>query len=221
MDLMEAVNSRKSIRGYKKDPVPREVLTEILRAAVCSPSAVNTQPWEFTVISGEVLDHMRRENIEKLTAGAEHNPDLPGEEYGGAYRQRQVDLAMQIFKIMDIKREDKAKRTEWLHRGFRYFDAPVAIILSMDKSITNTWAWFDLGCVAQTICLVALQHGLGTCIESQGVIYDDVVRKYTDIPESKTVVISIAIGYPDWEFAGNTVESEREPAENITTWHGF
>ena len=73
----------------------------------------------------------------------------------------------------------------------------------------------------QTICLVALTHGLGTCIEDQGILFSDVVRKYTDIPESKRMMIAIAIGYPNWDFSANRLESTRESVKNITTWYGF
>lgn len=223
MDIADAVRTRKSIRGFKPNPVSREVISEILTAATRCPSAVNTQPWEFTVITGDVLDNIRHENVEKLSSPAHKasNPDLPREEYGGDYRQRQVALAIQLFKLMDIAREDKDKRAEWFQRGFRYFDAPAAIILSMDESIAGTWAWFDIGSVCQTICLVALKYGLGTCIESQGVMFPEVLRQYAGIPEGKRIVMSIAIGYPDWDFPANAVNSEREDIEALTTWCGF
>ena len=79
----------------------------------------------------------------------------------------------------------------------------------------------DVGAVMQNICLAALNYGLGTCIEDQGVMYPDVVRKFADISESKRIIIAIAIGYPNWDFPANRVESTREPVESITTWCGF
>jgi len=221
MDIVEAIRSRKSIRGYKPDPVPEEVLREILDIARRSPSALNTQPWEITVVTGEVLDNIKRGNIEMLTAGVEPHPDFPSKPYEGIYRQRQVDLAVQIFKLMDIAREDKAKRAEWMERGFRFFDAPAAIILSMDRSVDKLESHLDIGAIVQTICLAALNYGLGTCIEDQGIMFPEVVRKFTPIPESKLIVIGIAIGYPDWDFPANKLESKREPLENFVTWYGF
>jgi nitroreductase len=80
---------------------------------------------------------------------------------------------------------------------------------------------FDLGAVTQTICLAALSHGLGTCIEGQGVMFPRVIRKHTGLPESKKIIIGIAIGYPDPEFPANRLESAREPLETVATWHGF
>ncbi len=223
MDVTEAVKKRKSIRGYKSDPVPKEILEHILDLASRAPSAMNTQPWEFTVLAGDVLENVRRSNVELLNAGTPPNPehvvvDWPRESI---YRQRQVDLAKQLFKLMDIAREDKQKRAEWMERGFRYFDAPVVVIVSVDRCLSESGPLIDLGAVIQTICLMALHFGLGTCIEDQGVTYPQVLRKYAQIPDSKRIIMAIAIGYPDWDFPANKVETEREPINNITAWLGF
>ncbi|MHB8156694.1 MAG: nitroreductase [Desulfocucumaceae bacterium] len=221
MDILEAVLARKSIRGYKPDPVPKEVILEILKTSTRSPSAMNTQPWEFLVVAGDVLDNIRRGNIEKLLSGSAPSPDYPSEGYQGVFKQRQVELAIEIFKLMGIAREDSAKRLEWMQRGFRFFDAPAAIIIAADRSVEGTMSMFDLGAVAQTICLLALARGLGTCIEGQGVMFPQVIRKYTGLPESKSIKMSIAIGYPDWEFPANSLESKREALESMAAWHGF
>ena len=221
MNVSEAMRQRSSIRGYKPDPVPVEILKEILENAARSPSAMNTQPWEVTIVTGEVLDNVRRGNIEMLASGETPNLGILHKPYEGIYRQRQVDLAVQIFELMGIAREDKEKRTQWRERGYRFFDAPAAIILSMDNSLYETLALLDLGAFCQSICLAALEYGLGTCIEDQATAFPKVLRKFLGISESKRIVISIAIGYPDWDFPANKLQTKREPVENITTWHGF
>jgi nitroreductase len=223
MDVVEAVKRRKSIRGYRPDPVPKEVLEQILELASDAPSSDNTQPWEFTVLAGEVLEKVRQSNVELLYSGAPLNPEhvVTSWPRESIYRQRQVNLAKQLFQLMDIPREDKEKRVKWLERGFRYFDAPAAIIISTDRCLTESGPLLDIGAVLQTICLTALHFGLGTCIEVQGTMYPKVLREYAHIPESKRIIMAIAIGYPDWDFPANKVESEREPIKNVTTWLGF
>jgi nitroreductase len=221
MDIVEAVRSRKSIRGYKPDPVPKEILKEILDIATRSPSGMNTQPWDFTVITGEVLDNIKRANVEMLGSGTITNPNFAMKPYEGVYRNRQVEVAVQLFGLMGIAREDKEKRAEWMQRGFRFFDAPAAIIISVDKSLGEIRPQFDIGAIVQTICLAALNYGLGTCIEDQGLMFPEVVRSFTGIAESKRMIVAIAIGYPDWDFPANNLESNREPVENITAWQGF
>ncbi len=221
MDLIEAIRTRKSIRGYKPDPVPEATLREILEIATRAPSGMNTQPWEITVVTGKTLDNLRRGNVERLKSGTPANVTAPARRaFEGKYRQRQVDLAIQLFTLMGIGREDKEKRDWWMERGFRYFDAPAAFILSAENSLGESSAAFSLGSLAQTICLTALNYGLGTCIADQGIMFPDIVRKFTNMPESRQPVISIAIGYPDWDFPANRVKSTREPLESIVTWCG-
>jgi len=220
MDIIDAIRARKSIRGYKPDPVPKEMLREILETAIRSPSTMNTQPWEITVVTGEVLKNIRRGNIEMFNSGVKPHAEVAYKPFEGNYRQRQVDLAIQLFKLMGIAREDKEKRAEWTQRGFRFFDAPAGIILSVDRSLGELMAVMDIGAIAQTICLTALKYGLGTCINDQGIMFPEVVRKFTHIPDSKLMVICIAIGYPNWDFPANKLETSREPVENVVTWFG-
>ena len=223
MDIIEAVRKRRSIRGYKPDPVPKHVLEQILELASHAPSAMNTQPWEFTVLTGEVLENASRGNVDLLNSGVPPSPEhvVTSWPKESIYRQRQVDLAKQLFQLMDIPREDKEKRARWLERGFRYFDAPAAIIIATDRCLSESGPLLDIGAAIQTICLAALHFGLATCIEDQGTMYPQVLRRYAHIPESKRIIAAIAVGYPDWDFPANKVESEREPVKNVTAWFGF
>lgn len=142
-------------------------------------------------------------------------------EKGSVYHKRQVDLAIQLFKLMDIPRDDIEKRLSWLERGFRFFNAPAAIILMSDKSLPAEYVPLDIGAVMYGICLVALEFDLGTCIEDQGKIFEEHLRNIAGIPESKEIHTTIAIGHPNWDFPANRVESAREDVDNITIWQGF
>jgi len=223
MDVIDAIKSRKSIRGFKPDAGSKELLKEILEAACRAPSAMNTQPWEFYVVGGDVLKKMRVEIVDSLNSGVpiipEHN--VTGWPKESVFRDRQVGLAIELFKLMDIQREDTEKRAAWMERGFRFFDAPAVIIIANDCQLTETGPLLDLGAAMQNICLAALAQGLGTCIEDQGVLYPKICRKYANIPENKRIVISIAIGYPDPDFPANKLVSCREAVDKVTTWTGF
>ncbi|MFC1993655.1 nitroreductase [Chloroflexota bacterium] len=220
MDILEAVRLRKSIRGYKPTPVGKEIIWEILDAASRSPSASNLQPWELTIVTGEALEKIRRGNLDMFASGKRPNPDVSEELYTGEYKKRQVELAVQIYQLMGIERENKEKRTAWMNKGLRFYDAPVVIFLSMDRSL-NLARLFDIGIISQTICLVAPNYGLGTCIQGQGILYPDVIRKITGIPNSKMIIMCITIGYPDLDYPANKVETTREPIENISNWCGY
>ncbi len=218
MDIVNAIKTRKSIRAYLPQSVPQEIIREILEAAVRTPSALNTQPWEITVVCGEVLENIKHDNVANIISGAPQEALA----YRGIYHQRQVELAIELFKFLDIKREDRDKRNEWLLHGYRFFDAPVAIILAADKSLRqDTMAVHDIGALAQTICLAAMNYGLGTCIESQGAVFHEIIKKHTDMPEDKDVIISIALGYADPNFPANQIVSRRLSVDEVTTWLGF
>lgn len=219
MDILSAIKARKSTRGYLPGPVPREVIIKILEVSLMAPSGSNTQPWEFTVVSGEVLENIKRDNIAALLAGTPVNSRSNG--YTGIHRERKVELAKDIFALMGIAREDREKRLEWLLRGFRFFDAPAAVIISADKSLAGSWSMFDIGAVSQTICLAAVNFGIATCIEEQGVVFQDVIRKNTGISETKDVIIGIALGYPDPDFPANKLNSRRDSLDNVTSWPEF
>ena len=223
MNVIDAMNKRRSIRGFTADPLPKALLREILENAIKAPSALNSQPWEFAVITGSVLARIRAANVEKLRSGAPMAPDhlaalWPKES---VYRERQVALAKQIFNLMGIAREDKAKRNAWQERGFRFFDAPAAIIVMADQVLSESGPLLDIGMVVENICLAAVAHGLGTCIEDQGIFYPEVIREMAGIPETKRLIIGIAIGYPDWDDPANQLQTPRTPVDQITTWAGF
>ncbi len=181
MDVIKALNSRRSIRGFKKDPVPKDVIHKILEAAVRTPSGMNTQPWEFVVASGKVLDEIREECSKLFNEGSFPTNDMLRKPYEGIYRQRQVDLAMEIFKIIGISREDKEARKKWMLRGFRFFDSPCQIVICAEKEMQYHLDMLGIGAMCQSICLAALDFGLGTCIADQGIMYDQVWRKHAGI----------------------------------------
>ena len=223
MDNRTAILSRKSIRGFKPDPVPRDILEKVLEIACRAPSTMNTQPWEFAVVSGDVLKTVARENVKMLRGGVMIQPEhvITGWPNRSVFRERQVEVARRIFRLMGIPREDREKRSAWMERGFRFFDAPAAIIVLTDTALSESGPLMDIGAVMQSICLAALSFGLGTCIEDQGVMYPASLRSLLNIPDSKRILISIAIGYPDPDFPANRVESPREEISNIARWYGF
>ena len=220
MELIKAINSRRSIRGYKSLPVPKATLIKILEIATRAPSALNSQPWEFIILGGTVWDNLKLAIEEQYKSGATPNRDFPMKPLTGVYRQRQVELGVSLYQLLGIGREDTEKKTNWMLKMVHAFDAPNVIIVSIDEEISCDQSMFNLGLVSQNIALMALEYGLGTCIMGALLDYPDIVRKITDIPSSKKLAIAIAIGYPDLDFPANKLITERESLENIVTWQG-
>ena len=223
MNFETLVRTRRSVRGYKKDPVPKEIIQEIIDVAKGAPSSMNTQPWNLYVVTGEPLDKIRQGNTERMLAGVKPQRDFPTKEaYEGIHRERQVEIAKQLFAAMGIAREDKEMRQDWVMRGFRQFDAPVSIVLTYDKILEPAAiGQFDLGAISYGICLAAWERGLGTVINGQGVMQTPVVRKYAGIPDSQAILTCIAMGYPDDDFSANQVKSHRADEEDFVHFVGF
>jgi nitroreductase len=222
MDLIEAVKSRKSIRGYKPTPVARDVIAQIIEVAKWAPSGSNTQPWEFFVLGGEVLAKLKEVLERQFLGRAEPNPDFPvASSLSEVYRERRVALVSALYPLLGFSREDRERRQEWYLKMMRAFDAPNVIFVATEADSGDPWVLFNIGAVTQTIALVALEFGLGTCIEGALVQYPDVIREIADIPRSKKLAIGIAIGYPDWDLPANKFRSSREPLEKIVFWRGL
>ena len=222
--LASLMQSRRSVRGYREDPVPAEVIREILEVACAAPSSMNTQPWHFYVVTGEPLDAIRTGNSERMLAGQPVVRDVPVvEDYKGVHRERQVAIAVDLFSSMGIERHDRERRVEWTMRGFRQFDAPVSIAVTYDRSLEEIApiAHFDLGAVTYGLVLAAWAKGLGTVINGQGAMQAQVVRQHAGIAAEHVLLTCVALGYPDGEFVANHVKSTRVPTSANSTFVGF
>jgi nitroreductase len=223
MDHQELVQSRRSVRGFKKQPVPRTVIEEIIADAKRAPSSMNTQPWHVHVLTGEPLEEVRRRNMTEMAAGATPKRDIVSHgEYQGLHRVRQVDIAKKLFAAMGIAREDKVMRQDWVLRGFRQFDAPVSLVLAYDRVLDpGAVCHFDLGALCYGIVLAAWDRGLGTVVNGQGIMRSDIVREVAKIPEDQVIMTCVAMGYPDDDFAANEVRSDRQPNSDFVRYVGF
>ena len=223
MDYDEVVLGRRSIRGYKPDPVPREVIEEVLELATRAPSSMNTQPWHFYAVSGEALDRIRAGNTERNLAGVPDSREFRTHgPYEGVHRQRQIEIAVQLFQAMGIERHDKERRQDWVLRGFRQFDAPVSIVVTYDKALEGSdIAPFDAGAVTNALVNAAWSRGLGCVVNSQGIMQSPVVREHAGISDDEVIMICVAMGYPDDSFPANAVVSKRRPVEEVVTFVGF
>ena len=223
MNYDDVVLGRRSIRGYQDKAVPQKLIEEILALAMRSPSSMNTQPWNFTVVSGDVLDKIRAGNTERNLAGVPHSREFRiGKAFEGQHRERQVGVAKQLFAAMDIAREDKDARQDWVLRGFRQFDAPVCVIITYDRELADSDdTAFDCGAVTTALVNAAWSRGLGAVINSQGIMQSPVVREHAGIADDQVIMKAVALGWPDDSFPANAVVSERKSVAEAARFVGF
>ena len=223
MEFDQVILGRRSIRGYLPKPVPRALIEEILALAMRSPSSMNTQPWNFYVLTGAPLDRIRAGNTERTLAGVPQSREFrTGQPFAGAHRDRQVGVAKQLFGAMGIARDDAERRHDWVLRGFRQFDAPVCVIITYDRVLDGSDDTpFDCGAVTTTLVNAAWSRGLGAVINSQGIMQSPVVREHAGIPDDQVIMKAIALGWPDESFPANAVVSERKTVEEAAVFVGF
>ena len=216
MDVLEAIERRRSIRGYLAREVPEAVLKTIFGAAQRAPSWCNIQPWRVWVASGASADLLRQALLDAARGMKEH-PDVPfPARYPGAYGERRIACAKALYGAMGIERHDKAGRDHAWIRNFGAFGAPHIAIVGIDKTFGG-YAMLDVGCWLQTVLLAAEAHGVSCCAQASLASYPSVLRQRLPIPKEVHILFGIAMGYADTAADANACRTNREPlGSNVT-----
>lgn len=219
MTLEEAVKGRRSIRKFKSGEISHEVLGEIMETARWAPSWGNTQPWEFYILTGKPLEEFRKMNHGKITGGEAFSTDVTiPETWPDQLKKRYGELGKILLTAMGIKREDTEGRNKFYGDMALLFGAPCIIIACISRDSAVEYAMLDVGLIAQTICLLAHDRGLGTCLMAGAVGYPEDLRKIASIPEDRLIILGIAMGYPDYDSPVNSFERNRADVTEFVTW---
>jgi nitroreductase len=215
MDLLKAIKERKSVRGFKPDPIPKERIEEILRLTIHAPSAINLQPWEFIVVMGEEKERLSRRLIkaykEKQIACSPGNVKPLPTTYGkrGA---KTLSAMNPFFEEMGVNSD------QFINEGSsNFYGAPVAILICLDDSFSEARR-VDIGLALGYFVLIAHEFGLWTCPIGLIAAYEDEIKDLLNIPENKNVVIGVALGYADWNVPINRFKSQRDNLEEFVRW---
>ena len=214
ISVTQAVQERRTIRAFKPDPVPEDVIREIFALARQAPSNSNTQPWHAAVVSGSACQALSRAILDGIAAGDKPNPTWPSGGVGltGIYKQRQYDCAFGYYDTMGIAREDKVARQALLLKNWEFFGAPHAAFLSMPDTMHLANA-VDMGIFLQTVMLLMTERGIASCPQGALAAYPDHVRRYAQIPEGNAILCGLSFGYADDDALANQVRMPREPLE--------
>ena len=218
MTVTEAVQKRRSIRGFKPDPIPEALLQEIVELACLAPSNCNTQPWHLTVVSGAMRDRLEQEFMHALETGVTPTPAFkPGDmNLEGVYRERQIDCAVRYYNTMGIERQDREKRLWLAQKNWQFFGAPHVAFLSMPTSMGEVNA-IDVGIYLQTFMLLLVERGLASIPQGALAHYPEPVERLIGLPEGHGILCGISFGYEDPSARINEVKTDRAPVSNTVT----
>ena len=223
MDVSEAVKTRFTCRAFTEQPVSASLIKEILDLAKQAPSGGNLQPWHIHAITGEKLDQIVLDidsQIADMPMGEKPEYDVYPQNLWDPYRSRRFKCGEDLYKSINIPREDKGARLSQLARNFRFFDAPVGLFIYIDRKMGPP-QWSDVGMFLQTIMLIARESGLHTCAQEAWAMWHSTVKKHLRVDNNLMLFCGMGIGYADESHSINSWRTDRESVENFTTFYGF
>ncbi|WP_166418956.1 nitroreductase [Cochlodiniinecator piscidefendens] len=221
-DIKSLLMSRRSVRAYLPDPVSKERVAGLLEQARSAPSGANLQPGRYHVLTGGALHNLSEALAQAI---AEKRPQVSEYSYfpdpmPAALKQRQRDAGYALYRVLGIERRDIAGRKAQFDLNYRFFDAPVAIVVSIDRAM-GKGCYMDLGMSIMAFLTAATGQGLGTCGVGALANYADVAHDVLGLPEDELVVCGIALGWPDETAPVNQFCTTREPLDVFSSFHGF
>jgi nitroreductase len=221
MDIIEALNSRYSVRAFKARAVTKETLVKIFEAAVRAPSWANSQPWEIFLAAGDTLDKLRAANLARFQSGAPRALEMPAPQKWPQHMQVRMDQNMaERLRSLEIDREDKAGRQKLTELNYRFFDAPAVAFLCMERTLTP-WSAFDMGAFSQSIMLAARDFGVDSMPAVMMTSYPDLIHEALEIPSEMTILFAVALGYQDEKNPINRFRSARLPVDEVVRFKGI
>lgn len=221
-----AIDSRMSTRAFLPTPVPRETLEHLLALASRAPSGTNTQPWKVYVLQGASRDTLVdkvcsahdaiRANPELAAQYQEEYPYYP-EKWVSPYIDRRRENGWGLYGLLGIGKGDKDKMHAQHHRNFKFFDAPVGLMFTLDR-VMGRGSLVDYGMFLQNLMVAARGHGLHTCPQAAWNGFSSIILPHVGAGADEMLVCGMALGYADDTALVNTFRTPRVSPREFTTW---
>lgn len=219
MNVTEAIKTRRSIREFKQDPVPREVIQEVLELTRLAPSSSNTQPWHLALVSGEARQALEKKAVSEIRKGLQAHREIPhkGPNIEQQYKDRMFDCGMRYYAAAGVERHEKDKRAELALRNWRFFDAPHVGFLSFPRCFGHANI-VDIGIFLQTLMLLLTERGIASCPQGDLASYPEIVREFADVPEGNAIICGLSFGYEIPNSKINNLNMPRAELDDIVSW---
>ena len=218
-----AISSRRSVRGFKSDPVDKNLVKHLLSLASRAPSGTNMQPWKVYVLTGKT----KRCLTQKILDSKQNNGEDPGkrtwkyypDEFPPIYKERRRKIGWDLYGLAGVEKGDREAAEQVNNRNFHFFGAPVGMIFTISEDL-EVGSWLDYGCFIQNLMIAARGYGLHTCPQA---IFADVPRavcQVLPIPKEEIIVCGMSLGYIDDKINVNNLETERAPVGEFVQFFG-
>ncbi|MDD3674519.1 nitroreductase [Thauera propionica] len=218
----EVIQSRYSCRAFLPHPVPRATIEEILAVASRAPSGTNIQPWKAWVLTGATKAAVTErllaafDDPEEAATHADPYQYYP-KQWISPYIDRRRKVGLQLYGLLGIQKGDAKRMHEQFARNYKFFDAPVGLIFTVDR-VMEQGSWLDYGMFLQNVMLAAKARGLDTCPQAALIQFHRIIRQTLEIPDNETLICGMSLGYADPAAPENTLRTERAP---LSEWVAF
>ena len=222
----QAIQTRQSMRAFLPQAVPRDTLTHLLELAARAPSGTNTQPWKVYVLQGASRDAL----VEKVCSAGDAiraNPALAAdykeaydyypEKWVSPFIDRRRENGWGLYGLLGITKGDKDAMHAQQQRNFRFFDAPVGLMFTLDR-VMGRGSLVDYGMFMQNLMVAARGHGLHTCPQAAWNGFAKIILPHIGASDNEMLVCGMSLGYADETARVNTFRTPRVPASDFTTW---
>lgn len=223
MNVYDALQSRRSIRKFLPTSVEQETVARIVRAALQAPSGSNTQPWKVHVVAGAVRARLTARLLKAAEAGWDDRPteyQYYPSPWVEPYQARRRKVGFDLYEAAGIGRGDAAKRREQALDNFRFFGAPVALFVTIDRRMA-AGSFLDAGMLIQSIMLAARAEGLDTCAQAIFCWLHEEVREEVGFAAGELMLCGMSLGFGERTAAVNQFPVDRMALDEATTFQGF
>jgi nitroreductase len=219
----DAITTRRSLRAFLPTPVPRETIEQILAVAARAPSGTNTQPWQVHVLTGGAKEALSRDigaAFDDPAVRATHTEPYAyyPTEWRSPYVERRRKVGWDLYQLLGIGKADKAAMHAQHARNYRFFDAPVGLVFTIDK-VMQQGSWLDYGMFLQSLMVAARARGLDTCPQAAFTQFHTIIASHLKLGADETVVCGMSLGHADPAAVANQLVTERVPVAAFTHFH--
>ena len=220
-EVIKAILSRRSIRKFTSEPIPMDIIKDIILTASRAPSGTNIQPWNVHVLTGTAKDKICSKASQSFLDPQKNNKNDRlhyMEKFRDPYISRRRKVGWDLYNLLGIEKGDYEKTKKFHVQNFSFFGAPVGFLFTIEKDL-GWMSWLDYGMFLQNICIAARGYGLHTCPQAAWGQLHDHIAPLLRITDNHIIHCGLSLGWEDEKAEINELRTEREDVKGFTIFH--